>query len=398
MRILQVVPSYLPGRRYGGPIRSVHGLSRALVARGHDVHVWTTDRDETERLPVADGESRGIDGVQVRYFRVRGPGRLRHAPSLRRALRGEVSRFDLVHAHGVFHAPTTVALRAARRAGVPTVLSPRGMLQREVLEARGSVRKRLWLRWMDRASLADLDGVHFTSGVERQASVALDRVQGGALLAPNGVEPLPFDGDWDAVDPGVAELCAVHPEIVLFLGRLNWKKGLDLLAEAFDGLPGSAQLVLAGPDDGARDGFLRAAFDRGLADRVHATGVLRGASLAALLEHARCLVLPSRSENFGNVVFEAMAAGTPPIVTPEVGAAEWVRRDAGLVVPFDPARWRTAIGGLLGDVELRERLARTGRELVRREADWSRIAERFEAFYTGLAGSGGDALDGGLAA
>lgn len=381
MKILQVVPSYLPGRRYGGPIRSVHGLSKALVARGHEVHVWTTDRDEDHQLDVSCGERREFDGVQVRYFAVRGPGRLRYAPGLRRALNEQVGDFDLVHAHGVFQAPTSLALRAAQAAGIPTVLSPRGMLQREVLEARGRLRKRLWLRGIDLRALRGLTGVHLTSELERNALEGLSPSNDQLLLQPNGVEREPFDGDWNAVDDAVADLCAEHSEVVLFLGRINWKKGLDLLAEAFAGLPGDAHLVVAGPDDGGRASFEARVHELGLASRVTLTGVLRGTTLSALLEHARCLVLPSRSENFGNVVLEAMAVGTPPIVTPEVGAAEWVRRGAGLVVPAEPDRWCAALGGLLADSGRREKFAARGRELAREGAAWPSIAAEFESAY-----------------
>lgn len=138
---------------------------------------------------------------------------------------------------------------------------------------------------------------------------------------------------------------------------------------------------MAGPDDGGRSRLEAHVRERGLTGRVTLMGVLRGATRSALLEHARCLVLPARSENFGNVVLEAMAVGTPPVVTPEVGAAEWVRRGAGLVVPAEPGRWCAALGGLLADSGRREKFAARGRELAQEEAAWPSIAARFELAY-----------------
>ena len=381
MKLLQVIPSYLPGRCFGSPIRRVHGLSKALVERGHEVHVWTTDRGESEQLDVSCGERREFDGVRVRYFAVRGPGRLRYAPGLRRALRERAFELDLIHAHGLLQAPTSLALRAAQAAGVPAVLSPQGMLQREFLEARGRWGKRLWLRAIDRPALRGVTGVHLTSDLEQSGLVGLSPSSEQLLLLPSGVDREAFDGDWSAVEDSVAELCAEHSEVVLFLGRIRRGAGLELLAEALAGLPGDAHLVVAGPDEGGRASFEARVRELGLTGRVTLAGVLGGTTLSALLEHARCLALPAQSDCSGDVALEAMAIGTPPIVTPWVSAAEWVRRGAGLVVPAEPGRWRAALGGMLADSGRREKFAARGRELAREEAAWPSLAAHFESAY-----------------
>ena len=387
MRVLHVVPSYLPGFRYGGPIASVHGLCRGLARRGARCEVWTTDRDEGVRLDVHDHEEREIDGVRVRYFRVLGPERLRYAPSMARALEQEVEAFDLVHAHGLFQYPTTLALAAARRRGVPQVLSPRGMLQREVLAARGRLRKRLWLAWLDHLNLRRLPLLHVTSDLERERLPELGFAWPDSVVVPNPVEHVGFDGDWTAVPEPVSRVCAREPELVLFLGRLHAKKGLDLLCEAFARVPQGPHLAIAGPDEGYGP-RLGADLDRlGLRDRVTVLGPVQGQAKAALLEHARCLVLPSRSENFANVVFEAMAAGTPPIVTPDVGAAQWVRDGCGAVVHADVTAWTATIGSVLGDAAGTERMARRGRSVARSVAAPGVVAERMLEAYAGLAGT-----------
>src|SRR5579859_5635211 len=99
LRILHVVPTYYPAVRYGGPIRSVHGLAAALVRRGHEVHVYTTSVDGDKDLDVPLGEPVNLDGVAVHYFRVPGLRRLCWCPSLGRRLRASVASFDVVHLH-----------------------------------------------------------------------------------------------------------------------------------------------------------------------------------------------------------------------------------------------------------------------------------------------------------
>src|SRR5262245_51725168 len=136
MRILHVIPSYLPAVRYGGPIFATHGLCRALVARGHEVTVFTTNIDGPESSPVLTELPVNLDGVQVRYFPCPLLRRLYWAPALARALNNEIGQFDAVHLHSVFLWPTWAAARAAHKAGVPYVLSPRGMLVKELIRRR----------------------------------------------------------------------------------------------------------------------------------------------------------------------------------------------------------------------------------------------------------------------
>lgn len=383
MRIAQIVPSYLPGHRYGGPIASVHGLSRALVRRGHEVDVWTTDMDEGQRLEVPLGERVEIDGVGVRYFQTRGPARVRWAPELASALEQTVGDYDLVQAHGVFVATTSRALSVAQRAGVPTVLSPRGMLMSSMLEARGAFRKRLWLRQLDDRNLRGLAGLHLTAEAERRELPNLGfRWTQRLAVVENGVEPSSFSGDWTDLRDDVVALCTGEQRFLLFLSRVHWKKGLDRLTAALTRLPEDVHLVVAGPDEGYGNELRQLIRQQGLEQRVHVLGAVLGANKAALLEHAAALVLPSYSENFGNVVLEAMAAGCPPVVTPEVGAAEVVRRErSGWVVPGSAEHLSRALASLLTQPQLRAEAARLGRQAVEERYTWPSIAARLESFY-----------------
>ena len=146
MRILHVIPSYLPAVRYGGPIFATHGLCKALAARGHEVQVFTTNVDGPGNSPVPVGLTVNLEGVQVRYFPCPLFRRLYWAPALGRALENEIDKFDVVHLHSVFLWPTWAAARAACKAGVPYVLSPRGMLVKELIRRRSRLAKSAWIR------------------------------------------------------------------------------------------------------------------------------------------------------------------------------------------------------------------------------------------------------------
>src|SRR5690606_34509791 len=114
---------------------------------------FTTDLHADGRLDVPLARPTDLDGVAVSYFRATWPRRLARAPALAAALAAGVADFDLVHLHGLFLWPMDAAARAAARARVPWVVSPRGMLVDELLEARGRWRKNLWLSTAGRRTL-----------------------------------------------------------------------------------------------------------------------------------------------------------------------------------------------------------------------------------------------------
>jgi glycosyltransferase involved in cell wall biosynthesis len=378
VKILQVVPSYLPGFRYGGPIRSVHGLSRALAARGHEVTVCTTDVDDGQRLAVPTGAPVSLDGVEVRYFRAHGPRRLRYAPSLWPYLARVLPEYDLVHVHGLFHWFGCAAARAARGRGVPYVIAPRGMLVDEMLARRGRLRKRLWLEWLERPNLGGAAALHLTAELERDCLPVLPFPLPQAFVLENGVEHTPFGGELSAVDGLVRRLFELHPRVLLFLGRLNWKKGLDRLLAALRQVPPDVHLAIAGPDDGGGAQLRGQVFAQGLERRVTLVGPVTGETRAFLLERATLLVLPSYSENFGNVVLEALAAGTPAVVTPEVGAGALLERTgAGRILSGDPELLGAGLAELLADPAalalLRSRTATASSQFA-----WPTIAARAE--------------------
>jgi glycosyltransferase involved in cell wall biosynthesis len=377
LRILQVVPAYYPAVRYGGPIRSVHGLSAALVARGHDVHVYTTNIDGAADLDVPLDQPVDLDGVKVRYFAVRAPRRLCWAPTLADRLRRTIDEFDLVHLHSVFLWPTWAAARAASRAGVPYITAPRGMLVRDIIHRKNRVIKTLWINLIERTTFANAAGVHVTAELEAAELRAMRLQLPQINCIPNGVEVpaqhLPMSAGLFANLP---------PRYVLFVGRISWKKGLDRLVTALQWIA-QIPLVIAGNDDeGYRPVLEELARSVGVADRLIFVGPVNDASKWALYEHAEVFVLSSYSENFGNVVAEAMAMGCPVVVSPEVGIAALVQASgAGVVTDGAPQPLAAAIRELLADAGRKSEMGRRGRETARSRLSWSGVAAQMEHVY-----------------
>jgi glycosyltransferase involved in cell wall biosynthesis len=375
MRLLHVVPSYLPAVRYGGPIKSVHALCSALALRGHDVHVFTTNVDGAGHSQVPLGRPVECDGVKVWYF----PSRLRRlywSPLMARALKENTRQFDLVHLHSIFLWPTSAAARAARAAGVPYVLSPRGMLVKELFRARSRYAKIAWMAMFERANLAHAAGIHVTSRVEAAALQEFAcRLAGRILLVPNGVHTA----------QEIASADHPHPPYLLMLGRINWKKRIDIALQTVALVDGLRLVIAGGDDENLAADLRRAAVELGVDGRVDFIGPVDDVQKSKLLREALALLMPSISENFGNSAMESMAEGTPAIVTPEVGVAEIIEASgAGFVVASNPAAFADAVRQLQRDPELRAQMGEKARMAVAADYSWSAIAARMESEYSAL--------------
>ena len=380
-----MVPTYLPAWRHGGPILAVHGLCRSLAARGHEVTVLTTHVHGDGVLDVTVGKPVAIDGVEVRYFPVLPPRRLYLSPELARAARDLAGSCEAAHLHSVFLGPTSAAARAAERADVPYVLSPRGMLVPELLRARGRWRKLAWMLLAERRTIERAAALHATSDLEAEEMARLDLPLPPVRVIPNGIEPEPWDGETATLSPAVQSLLD-GPPFLLFLGRLSWKKGLDRLIPALAHAPEAVLAVAGNDEEEIRPELERLAREAGVAARTVFLGPVHGPDKAALLHRTAALVLPSRSENFGNVVLEAWAAGRPVVVTPGVGLAGTVRETGGgIVTKGTPEDLGEAVRDLLAHPRMADDMGARGAAAVRERFDWAAVARDMERVYEGLA-------------
>jgi glycosyltransferase involved in cell wall biosynthesis len=377
LRILQVVPTYFPAVRYGGPIRSVHFLGKALVARGHEVHVFTTSVDGPHDLDVPLAVPVNIDGVLVHYFPVRWSRRLFWSGAMQSALKREVASFDLVHLHSVFLTPTWAAARAARAAGVPYIVAPRGMLGWQVIRHKSQWIKRAWIGLIESKTLREAAGLHATTELERQDVQELGLRLPKVFCVPNGVAwP---DRHADLSEGPYANIARPY---ALFLSRIDSKKGLDRLLAAWKWVP-DLTLIIAGNDEtGYRQTLDKIAEENQVAARVHFVGMASDEHKWSLYEQASMFILPSYSENFGNVVAEAMAMGCPVVITPEVGLASLVRESgAGVVVDGSPKTLANAICELFRDPDKRRQMGERGRAAAQQHLSWESVASQMEAVY-----------------
>ena len=202
---------------------------------------------------------------------------------------------------------------------------------------------------------------------------------------PNGVDLAAFGHPEGGREFRARHLGGAGGPVVMNVGRIAYKKRLDRLIRAFAALPPrspAAVLAIVGPDDEGLGRELAALADElGVAERVCLTGVVNGAERQAALAAADVWVLPSDTENFGNAIVEAMAAGVPVVVTPGVNLADEIAATgAGLVATTEPGAIAAQIGALLDDADMARRVAAAGRAFAARY-DWSVVAPQLAGMY-----------------
>jgi glycosyltransferase involved in cell wall biosynthesis len=380
VRVLHVAAYFAPAFCYGGPPRSILGLCRALQRAGVDVEVFTTTANGTGELRASPPEGDRYEGVPVRYFPLAFPRRLFGARGLEAALRRGGHRYDLVHVHGLWNRPAWTASRRARRARLPYVLSPRGMLDDGSIARHAGV-KRLAYRLVEQRNLAGAALLHAGSALEA-ATFERRGLRVPVVVLPNGVEPP--EGARPARGAFRARL-GLPPAgpLVVFLGRIHPTKRLDLLAAAFDRVLArrpDARLVVAGPDEAGHGRQLAPRFARA-GERVRFTGELGDVDKWALLDDADVLVLCSDSESFGSSVVEALAAGVPVVATRTCPWEEIERAGAGFWVPQDAFAVAAAIERILDEPETARAMGARGRALARARYSWDSIGRAMAEQY-----------------
>jgi glycosyltransferase involved in cell wall biosynthesis len=381
LRVLHVSSYFPPALPYGGPPASILGLCKALQRAGVDVEVVTTTANGRDSLPASPPGGDRYQGVPVRYVARAFPRRFFGA-RVRGPLTDALTRADVCHIHGVWNVPEWWASHLARAAGVPYLVSPRGMLQPQARE-RGRWRKALAYALLERRNLRGAALLHATSDLEAGAIRALDLGVRVAVV-PNGV-------DIDEADPlarGWRARLDIPAEafVVLFLGRMHRIKRLDLIADAFADLRRThpaAHLVLAGPDEhGLIDG-LRARLSTD-ASHVHVVGTVYGADKWALLKDADVMVQCSDSESFGLAVVESLAAGVPVIATRTCPWGELDARDCGLWVEQTAPAIAAAMRTLADDPPRRRAMGSRGAAFAREQYGWDAIAATMIQLYAGV--------------
>ncbi|PZV08083.1 MAG: glycosyl transferase group 1 [Leptolyngbya sp.] len=387
MRVLQIVPSI--SLIYGGPSQMVRGFAQGLAAAGAEVTILTTNSNgDSGQSPLAVPLGVPVQEANytVRYFACSPWRRYKFSAGLLAWLYQHAHEFDLAHIHALFSPLSTAAATVARDRGLPYVLRPLGTLDPADLQKKKRL-KRIYGRLFEAPNIAGAAALHFTSPIEAEVSHRFGASAQNWVI-PLGVQP-PATLPKNECQSILAQMKIPQDRpLLLYLSRLDPKKGLDLLLPALEQLTAQGldfHLVLAGgnPQDPAYEQAIAQRIQSGiLRDRTTLPGFVTGPAKAALLQAADLFVLPSYYENFGIAVAEAMAAGVPVVVSrgvyiwPDIAAS-----GSGWVCDLSLDSVIQTLIEALKDSAQRQLRGQQSRAYAREYYNWDAIAHQTLAAY-----------------
>jgi glycosyltransferase involved in cell wall biosynthesis len=377
-RWLQVLSHLSP--QYGGIATSVPQLARATEAAGLQTCpvVGFCDREELQHVP--ENERAGV--------KIFPPDRMRWMldASLQRSLKDTIRTADGMHIHGVWETHCMMAAGIAQSCKRPYIISAHGMLEPWALR-RQRLKKALY------AALIEIRAMRRAACLRALSIDEVDDYRRLGLANPIAIIP----GGTDA-QPGASPALFqdAYPQlsgkrIVLFMGRIDKKKGVHLLLAAWARIVGKTDgvhLVIAGPDSGDTRVSLEQLTDElGIRSSVTFTGMIGGESKWSALAAAGLFVLPSFSEGFSIAVLEAMAMGIPVIVTTPCHIPEVAIHNCGWVVEPASVPLEAALAEFLelspGEAD---EIGKRGRNLARTRFHSSVVGKQMAQVYEWLQG------------
>jgi len=377
-RWLQVVSHLDP--RYGGLSAAVPALGESIAGRGDfeiSLAAFCALGEEYKPEGFADNQLSYWPAARRNWMR---PG------SLQRDFMNEMFNASGVHIHGLWEQSTAVAASAARKLGVPYIISAHGMLEPWAL-ANKRLKKLLYAKLVESRNVKNASCLHALTHAE-----ALQFVNFGARSAiaiiPNGVN-IPDVKDATLFLRRYPQLSGKR--LVLFMARLHPKKGLNILLEAWAAVTKDypdVHLIVAGPDsDGMQQKLEQYCSENGIEQRVSFPGMLKGAMKWSALAAAELFVLPSFSEGLSVGVLEAMGMGVPVIVTDRCNMPEVRECRTGWQIEATVFGLKSALREALGNSQSRNAvIGRLGARLVANRFSWDKVARQMGEVYSWVLG------------
>jgi glycosyltransferase involved in cell wall biosynthesis len=384
LRILQVVPAISPV--YGGPSQMISGLAKGLASQGVEVTILTTTANgDNGQAPLEVPLQTPVfqNGYHIRYFRCSPFRRYKFSWELLDWLAHHTHQFDLAHIHALFSPVSSGAAAIARWRHLPYILRPLGTLDPADLQKKRHL-KQLYAGLIERSNLAGAAAIHFTSPQEAQISQRFGVVTNDCIM-PLGVDHQPAP-----LKPLVRQRFNIPEDrpIVLFMSRIDPKKGLDRLLPALEQLLAQGvkfHFVLAGanPQDPSYEHQIYAQIQTSpLQHCTTMTGFVAGELKSALLHEANLFVLPSYYENFGIAVAEAMVAGLPVVISDQVHIWPDIERShSGWVTPCDIATLATTLRQALEDPSEQQQRGTNAQTYALQHYSWQAIAGQMIEIY-----------------
>lgn len=377
IKLLQITAAYKPAYIYGGPTMSVAKLCEALAEAKVKVEVLTTTANGKSELNLKPNVSTDVDGVIVTYFNRLTKDHTHFSPALFLALRRKIKDKNenplIIHIHAWWNLVSIFSCYIGKWYNIPVVLSPRGMLTSYTASNRNSSIKSIIHATIGKRLLKYCH-IHATSEKEKQDVLAI--VQPKSITVIHNLVSLPFN---------LSTFQPSHLPIfnLLFLSRIEEKKGIELLFEALVGLSFIWHLTIAGSGEEEYIESLKAkAKSLKIEEKIGWVGQVRNEDKFALMARHDLLALTSYNENFANVVIESLSVGTPVLLSDQVGLASYVQeKQLGWVSNLTIENIQKNILIAYQDENKRKKIRETAPQLIINDFDSTNLIQQYLTLY-----------------
>lgn len=379
MKILQIVPVFYPAFKFGGPSVSIYIMNKALIRKGLNIDVITTTAGLENKNYKTKNDWENLDGMRVKYLPYYFKDFYGFSPYLFIEVLKLTKEYDLVHNILVWNFPILAGCLASSLHNKPCIITTSGVFYPEAIRMRSENLKKLFYFFFLK-NYVEKTNLHFATMDEKSNMADFVNISGQSFIIPNGVDlneykNLPSKGSFKKKFSFLQD-----KKYILFLGRICFKKGLDLLVNSFSKLVKDYNdlfLVVAGPNDENYKSVIENKLkELGILDKVFFPGILYGKDKLSAFVDAELFVLSSYSENFALAAIEAMACYTPVIISNKVGTYKEVKDyNAGIVVDLNVDSLCNGIKTLLDNPDLCKTIAMNGRKLVENEYEINKVAD-----------------------
>ncbi len=381
IKLLQITAAYKPAYIYGGPTMSVGKLCEAIaVTTDVKIEVFTTTANGQSELPVLVNQPIFVDGVKVTYFERITKDHTHFSPALLLALRRKIKAHgaNIVHIHAWWNLVSIFSCSIAKWYNIPVILSPRGMLTNYTANNRNVGFKSI-IHTAIGKRLLKYCHIHVTSEKEKEDVLS--------IIQPKSITVIPNLVSFPAYDQEIIhhqqKENKEEPFKLIFLSRVEEKKGLELLFEAVAGLPFNWQLTIAGTGEEAYVSSLKnKVTNLKLTKMINWVGQVNNDDKFKLMANHHLLVLTSYNENFANVVIESLSVGTPVLLSDQVGLATYIKeKELGWVTNLTIKNIKETITTSYQDESKRKRIRESAPQLIENDFESSNLIQKYVTLY-----------------
>lgn len=381
MKIIHINASYKPAWVYGGPTMSVAKLCESLALKNIEIEVLTTLANGENELYFTPKKPQEIDGVRVTYFKRLTKDHSHFSPSLYLSLYQKIKKEKktIVHIHAWWNLISIFSCLIALMMKASVVVSPRGMITKYSQNNRHKFIKSLFHNLLGKFLLQRCY-VHVTSELEKQD--ILEIVVPKSIHIISNIVELPLTKDLEKITNN-SKLNIKNPYKILFLSRIEEKKGLELLFEALAKFKENWSLSIAGSGTNIYiDSLVQLSINLNIDSKINWIGQISNDQKFKVLANHNLLALTSYNENFANVVIESLSVGTPVLISNKTGLYSYVRdKNLGWVCELNSNHIHSQLQNSFNDFEKRQRIKNTAPEIISNDYNSSRLTNYYLAMY-----------------